>query len=74
MLLFSMVGANFAIMRSFSIRYLILLPIAFCLYVLIVSSDMNTRFLAVLALVLLAQVRDWSLLSSARGLVKGNKP
>jgi hypothetical protein len=68
-----MANPHMAIFRAFSIRYLVLLPIAFCLYVLIISDDMNMRFAAVVALVLLAQVRDISQLSTAQGLAKGNK-
>jgi hypothetical protein len=66
-----MANPHFQIFRAFSIRYLILLPIAFCLYVLIISNDMNIRFASVVALVVLAQVRDITLLSTARGLAKG---
>jgi hypothetical protein len=67
-----MANAHSQIFRAFSIRYAVLLLIAFCLYVLIISNDMYARFLAVVALIVLAQVRDFTLLSAANGL-KGNK-
>jgi hypothetical protein len=68
-----MANPHTRLFQAFSIRYLVLLPIAFCLYVLIISDDMNMRFLAVIALVVLAQVRDITLMSAAQGLAKGNK-
>ena len=58
----------------FAVRYAILVPIAYCIYVAIASNDMNARFFAMLALIILSQVRDWSLLETAREVAKHNKP
>lgn len=59
-------------------RLLILIPIAFCLFLLIDSPDRMVRLLAVVALIPLEQVREWLLVSGmdgARGgkLAKDNK-
>jgi hypothetical protein len=64
----------FSIMKKFALRYLVLVPIAYCLYLLLASNDVNVRLGAIIALIVLEQVRDWSLLSAARELAKGNKP
>ena len=65
---------NFGIMKVFVLRYIILAPIAYCIYLLLASSDVNVRLAAIIALIILEQIRDWSLLATARALVKGNKP
>jgi hypothetical protein len=41
---------------------------------LLASNDVNVRLAAIIALIVLEQVRDWTLLATARGLAKGNKP
>ena len=59
-------------------RLLILIPIAFCLFLLIDSPDKTVRLLAVVALIPLEQAREWLLVSgidSTKGgkLAKDNK-
>jgi len=60
-------------MKAFMLRYSILAPMAYCIYLLLASSDVNVRLMAIIALIVLEQVRDWSLLATARGIAKGNK-
>jgi len=52
-------------------RMLVLLPIAVCAYFIIESQDRTVRMLAFLALVLLAQLREWMLLSKFPKSAKG---
>ena len=65
---------HLGIMKAFVLRYIILAPMAYCIYLLLASSDVNVRLAAIIALIVLEQVRDWSLLATARGIAKGNKP
>ncbi len=65
---------HLGIMKTFVLRYIILAPMAYCIYLLLASSDVNVRLAAIIALILLEQVRDWSLMATARSLAKGNKP
>jgi len=62
---------NFSIMKTFMLRYIILAPMAYCIYLLLASSDANVRLAAIIVLILLEQVRDWSLLATARAIAKG---
>jgi hypothetical protein len=66
--------AHLGIGKTFALRYIILAPIAYCIYLLLASSDVNVRLFAIIALIILEQIRDWSLLATARTLAKGNKP
>lgn len=59
--------------KSFAARFLLLIPIAFCLFVILDSQDKNIRLAAVIGLAIIAQVREWLLVSSMRALAKGNK-
>jgi hypothetical protein len=59
--------------KSFGIRFLLLIPIAFCLFVLLDNQDRNIRLAAVIGLVLLAQAREWLMAQSMRSLAKGGK-
>ncbi len=63
-----------SVFKTFVLRYIILVPMAYCIYLLLASSDMNVRMVAIIALIILEQVRDWSLLATARAISKGNKP
>jgi hypothetical protein len=54
-------------------RLLILLPIAFCIFLLLDSQDRAIRLLAVIGLIILAQTREWLLLSTVRPSGKDNK-
>ena len=60
--------------KTFLLRYIILAPMAYCIYLLLASSDVNVRLMAIIALIVLEQIRDWSLLATARAISKGNKP
>jgi len=60
-----------SIFKSFLLRYIILAPMAYCIYLLLASNDANVRLMAIIALILLEQVRDWSLLATARSIAKG---
>ena len=61
-------------LKPFVLRYIILVPMAFCICILLASNDVNVRLIAIIALILLEQVRDWSLLATARSIAKLNKP
>ena len=52
-------------------RLLLLLPIAFCIYLLLVSQDQTVRLLAIVALIILEQIREWLLVSGIKGMQKG---
>ena len=65
---------HLGIMKTFVLRYIILAPMAYCIYLLLASSDVNVRLMAIIALIVLEQIRDWSLLATARAISKGNKP
>ncbi|MFA6907358.1 MAG: hypothetical protein WC263_00865 [Candidatus Micrarchaeia archaeon] len=59
------------IMKTFVLRYIVLAPMAYCIYLLLASSDANVRLMAIIALIVLEQVRDWSLLAAARTIAQG---
>ncbi len=59
-------------------RLLALIPMAFCIFVLLDNQDKNVRLLALLMLIVLEQIREWMLLSGigeakAAKLAKDNK-
>jgi hypothetical protein len=60
-----------SITKAFFLRYAILAPIAFCIYLLLASNDAMVRLYAIIALIILEQMRDWSLLATARAIAKG---
>ncbi|MFA6214172.1 MAG: hypothetical protein WC717_02745, partial [Candidatus Micrarchaeia archaeon] len=62
---------HFGIFKTFLLRYIILAPMAYCIYLLLASNDANVRLAAVICLIVLEQVRDWSLLATARSIAKG---
>ncbi len=49
-------------------RLVLLLPMAFCIFVLLDNQDRTLRLLALIALVILEQVREWMLINSLKGL------
>lgn len=49
-------------------RLALLLPMAFSIFVLLDSQDRTLRLLALVALVILEQVREWVLISSLKSL------
>ncbi len=51
-------------------RLALLLPMAFCIFVLLDNQDKAARLLALIALVILEQVREWVLMSGLRGIAK----
>ena len=55
-------------------RFLLLIPMAFCIYLLFESEDKYVRLAAIIALIILEQTRQWLMFSSMRSLAKGNKP
>jgi len=65
---------HLGIFKTFLLRYIILAPMAYCIYLLLASNDANVRMVAIIALIILEQIRDWSLLATARAISKGNKP
>ena len=60
-----------SISKAFFLRYIILAPMAYCIYLVLASSQANIRLMAVIALIILEQIRDWSLLATARAIAKG---
>lgn len=60
-----------SLFKTFLMRYIILAPMAYCIYLLLASNDANVRLMAIIALIVLEQVRDWSLLATARSIAKG---
>ena len=62
---------HLGIFKTFLMRYVLLVPMAFCIYLLLASSDVNVRLAAIIALIILEQFRDWSLLATARTIAKG---
>jgi len=60
-----------SISKAFFLRYIILAPMAFCIYLLLASNDVTVRMAAIIALIILEQIRDWSLLATARSIAKG---
>jgi hypothetical protein len=58
---------------TFAARFLILAPMAFCIFVILASEDRWFRLLAVIGLVVLEQIREYLLVSSMRELGKHNK-
>ena len=64
---------DLSMLKPFVLRYIILVPMAICICLLLASNDVNVRLMAIIALIILEQVRDWSLLATARAISKGNK-
>ena len=64
---------HLGIFKTFLLRYIILVPMAFCIYLLLASSDVNVRMMAIIALIVLEQIRDWSLLATARAIATKGK-
>ena len=62
---------HLGIMKTFVLRYIVLVPMAYCIYLLLASNDVNVRLMAIIALIILEQIRDWSLLATARTIAKG---
>ena len=52
-------------------RLLLLLPMAFCIFLILDSQDRIVRLVAVLALILLEQARQWLMISGMKALAKG---
>ena len=55
-------------------RLLLLLPMAFCIFLLLDSQDRTIRLIALVALIVFEQIREWALINSIKPLAKGNKP
>jgi hypothetical protein len=64
--------------KFLAFRYLVLLPMAFCIAVIIASQSQEQRLLSVIGLIILEQLRDWSLLAMGNEMnaakSKINKP
>ena len=60
------VGALLDIGYSLGGRLILLLPLAFCIFLLIDSQDRLVRLGAIVALILLEQMREWLLISGIR--------
>ena len=52
-------------------RLAILLPMAFCIFLLLDSQDKAMRLAALVALAILEQIREWLLVSGIKGISKG---
>lgn len=52
--------------KAVGARLVILLPMAYCIFLLLDSQDKNVRLAAIIALVLLEQLREWLLVKSSR--------
>ncbi|MEM4554321.1 MAG: hypothetical protein QXT25_00530 [Candidatus Anstonellaceae archaeon] len=50
------------IKKIFAGRMLLLLPAAFCIFLVLESQDKSIRLAAVICLLLIAQIREWLLL------------
>jgi hypothetical protein len=46
---------------------------AYCIFLILDSADRNVRLAALVVLIIMEQIRDWTLLSSMKVLAKGNK-
>jgi hypothetical protein len=63
---FKHTGGNLKISTAFFGRYLMLIPVAFCLYLVLDSQDKNVRLAAVIGLLILSQLREWLLISAMK--------
>jgi hypothetical protein len=61
------------LIATFAARFLILAPMAFCIFVILISEDRLFRLLAVIGLVIFEQIREFALVSSMKELSKHNK-
>lgn len=52
-------------------RLVLLLPMAFCIFLLLDSQDKFVRLAAIVVLAVLEQLREWLLISGIRGTAKG---
>ena len=52
-------------------RLVILLPMAFCIFLLLDNQDKGVRLIALIALAILEQIREWLLVSAIKGFSKG---
>ena len=62
------------IVTTFLLRYIILAPMAFCIYLLLDSQDKPVRLMAIIALIILEQARQWLMFSTMKSLASGSKP
>jgi hypothetical protein len=62
------------VQKAFSIRYALLVPLAFCLFLLLDSQDRTLRLAALVGAIVLEQIRQWAMVESMKHLAKGNKP
>ncbi len=58
---------------SFLTRYIVLIPMAFCIFLILDSQDRMVRLGAILVLIILEQIREWMLVNSVKSLSKGGK-
>lgn len=49
-------------------RLALLLPMAFCIFLVLDSQDRNVRLAAIVSLAVMEQIREWLLISSIKGL------
>ncbi|MCX6770270.1 MAG: hypothetical protein NT051_06405 [Candidatus Micrarchaeota archaeon] len=61
-------------LKALIMRYILLIPLAFCLCMLLVSQDIYMRLAALVGAIILEQARQWAMVSAMRNLAKGNKP
>ncbi len=68
---FGAVGALLNLTYAMGGRLLILLPMAFCIFLLLDSQDRVVRLAALVVLAILEQIREWLLVKGIRGISKG---
>lgn len=54
-------------------RLVLLLPMAFCIFLLLDSQDKNVRMLAIIGLIILDQAREWLLVQGIKSLRDSGK-
>lgn len=68
---FDAVGALLDLTKAMGGRLVILLPMAFCMFMLLDNQDRMVRLAALVALAVLEQIREWLLVSGIKGISKG---
>jgi len=61
------------LMAIFAARFLILAPMAFCIFVILASEEKMVRLLAVISLIVLEQAREFMLVQSMKDLGKKDR-
>jgi len=59
--------------KAFGFRFVLLIPMAYCIFLLLASQDQFVRLLSIVVLVILEQTREWLLIKSISEQGKDNK-